>query len=147
MKTETRYLSNIFWSWREYLRVRLDGYRRFYNPPSQPKPLDVNVWIIWQSGTYDSKLFVDSVPRIHCVIRNDEDGSGLMDVVTDVLNVLDSPSTGKRRFAFYDKTSGDQLGDIWIRDTLVGLETVYDTGITSKMIMIHTQVKTARSMK
>ena len=147
MLSATRQYSNIFWSWREYLRVQLSGYRRFYNPPSQPKPEDVDSWIIWQIGTYEPKLFTDSVPRIHCVARDDEDGSALIDVVTDVLNVLDNPSVGKRHFPFYDKTSGDQLGDIWIRATSIGVETVYDTGITSKVIMIHTQIKTARSMK
>jgi len=129
------------------LAAQLPTYRRFYNPPSQPKPTDVDVWIVWQLGTYDPSLFTDSVPRIHCVSRSDTDGSDLIGVVTAVLNVVDNQSTGKRRIDFYDKDTAVKIGDIWIRDISVGTETPYDTGITSKAITIHTQVKTARQMK
>jgi len=81
------------------------------------------------------------------VSRSDTDGSGLIGVVTAVLNVVDNKSTGKRRIDFYDNDTAVKIGDIWVRDVSVGLETPYDTGITSKAITIHTQVKTARKMK
>ena len=147
MKAETRSIENIYWSWRKYLAAQLPTYRRFYNPPSQPKPTDVDVWIVWQLGTYDPRLFTDSVPRIHCVSRSDTDGSGLIGVVGDVLSVVDNRSTGKRRIDFYDKDTAVKIGDIWVRDVSVGIEVPYDTGITSKAITIHTQVKTARQMR
>lgn len=147
MKTETRYFNNILWSWRRYLAANLPSYRRFYNPPSEPKPNDVNSWIVFQTGTYDPDLFAISSPRIHCVAREDSRGNNLADILTDALNILDNQSTGKRTIAFYDKTSGDQIGDIRVEDISLGPEVTYDTGITSQLITVHTRVKTARRMK
>ena len=71
----------------------------------------------------------------------------MIGVVGDVLSVVDNRSTGKRRIDFYDKDTAVKIGDIWVRDVSVGIEVPYDTGITSKAITIHTQVKTARQMR
>jgi hypothetical protein len=147
MKTETRYFSNILWSWRKYLAANLSSYRRFYNPPSEPKPTDVNSWIVFQNGAYDPDLFTVSVPRVHCVARQDDRGNNLADILTDVLNVIDNKSTGKRTIDFYDKTSGNIIGEIRIESLTVSPEVTYDTGITSQLITVHTRVKTARRMK
>lgn len=147
MKAETRYFNNIGWSWRRYLAANLSSYRRFYNPPSEPKPDDVDTWIVFQTGAYDPDLFTISVPRIHCVSREDSRGNNLADTVTDVLNIVDNRSTGKRTIDFYDKTSESIIGEIRIEDISLGSEVTYDTGITSQLITVHTRVKTARRMK
>ena len=92
MREETRYLSNVYWSFRRYIAAQLPTIRRYYNPPSQPKPTDVNTWIIFQTGDYDPSLFAIVVPRIHCVSRVDEDGSALIGLVDDVVNIFDNKS-------------------------------------------------------
>jgi len=147
MRDETRYLSNVYWSFRRYIAAQLPTVRRYYNPPSQPKPTDVDTWIIFQTGDYDPSLFAIVVPRIHCVSRVDEDGSALIGLVDDVVNIFDNKSTGKRHFSFYDKTSEDILGDIWIEGISVEVEVPYDTGMASKMVRIHSRVKTARKLR
>lgn len=144
MRTETRYLSNIFWSWRRYLRSEFATKKIYYNPPSQPKP-DVDTWLIFLTGTYNPELFTKSNPRILTVARNDRTGADLATLVTDVTNVLDNQPTGKRWITLYDKTTEDTIGRIEVIDLSISQPIFYDTGILSCAIDIYTRVKTARN--
>ena len=146
MKEETRKYSNIFWSFREYLRSNMPSIKRYYNPQSLPKPTSVDKWIIFQMGIHEPDLFSRVIPRIHCVSRKDADESELIELVSDVIAIFDSPSTGRKYIPFYDKDSDTIIGDIWINSISVGPRMPYDTGIISKAIEIHSTVKTDRKM-
>lgn len=145
MRTETRYVSNIFWSWKRYLRSQFASTKIYYNPVSQPKPKDVDTWLIFFTGAYDAKLFTRSTPRILCVARNDRTGADLVTLTTDVVNILDNQTSGKRWITLYDKTTEDAIGRIEVVDLSASQPVPYDTGISSCAIDIYTRVKTARS--
>jgi len=147
MKAETRKYSNVYWSFKEYLRVNLTLIKRYYNPAAKPKPTDVNKWIIFEMGISDLDLFSKHVPRIHCVSRQDTEGSNLIELVEDVLAVFDSSSTGRKYITFYDKDSNTVIGDIWINSLEVRPEVSYDTGIISRAIDIYSHVKTDRILR
>jgi len=147
MKSSTRNISNIYWSWRDYLKTSFPSIKKYYNPASQPKPADVNTWIIFLTGFYDPDLFTISIPEIHCVAKEDADGSNMIDLVTSVMNKVDNESTGRRSIPFYDKATETRIGDIWVDKTVSHIETAYDTGISSRLITIHTTIKTARKLR
>ena len=144
MKTETRYISNIFWSWRRYLHAQLATRRIFCNPAAQPKPSSVDQWLIFFTGTYMPALFATSHPRILCVARDDKDGSDMETLATEVLNILDKQPSGRRTITLYDKTSGESIGTIEIIDVSVSPNIFYAEGTQSRAIDITTRVKTAR---
>lgn len=145
MKAATRDYDAVFWSWRRYLHSQFADTRIYYNPPSQPKPTDVDIWLIFFTGTYNPKLFTRSNPRIICVARNDRTGSILASLATDVVNVLDNETSSKRWITLYDKVTETAIGRIEIIDLSVSQTIFYDMGILSCSIDIFTRIKTARS--
>jgi len=146
MKSETRKYENIFWSFRKYIKASLPLIRKYYNPQAIPKPTDTDTWIIFDLGISDLDVFTRTVSRIHCVSREDNDESELMGLVSDVVAIFDSPSSGKKYIPFYDKDTATLLGDIWIiGNPKVGPKVPYDTGIISRAIEIHSNVKTDRN--
>ncbi len=148
MRTETRYISNIHWSFRRYLRTQLATKKIFYNPTAMPDPSDFDQWLIFYTGLYNADLFTRINPSVICVARNDEDGTDLIELVSDVFNIFDSPSDNKRNITFYDKTTGDIIGDIYIDAVrIMNPAPAYKTGISSSTVDIFGTVKTDRSLK
>lgn len=146
MKASTRSISNYYWSWRRYLEAQLaSSYNLYYNPVGMPKPTDVNSWIIFLTGDYNPSLFTKVKSQIHCVAREDDRSSNLMDVVSDVVAATDNPDTGLRSIDFYDKATAAIIGDIRIEQVSVRPQQPYDTGISSVLVDIYTRVKTGRS--
>ena len=145
MKSETRYPSNVFWSWRKYLQAELPNATIFYNPPSIPKPSG-NEWLIFTLGSYRAGIITWITSRITCVTRNDSDGSDLMSLVTTVLGKVDSTTAGRGSIAFYDKTTANIIGTIYITDTSVATVVPEGNGITSCAIDIYTRAKTKRNI-
>ena len=148
MRTETKYVSNIYWSFRKYLKAQLSTEKRFYNPTAMPDPTGFDRWLIYYSGLYDANLFARINPSIVCVARNDKDGSDLIDLVSDVFNIFDNPADNKRSITFYDKTTGDDIGDINIDVVrIINPVSSYKTGISSSTVDIFGTVKTDRILK
>ena len=148
MRTETRYISNIYWSFRRYLKAQLSAEKIFYNPTAMPDPTGFDRWLIFYTGLYDADLFTRINPSIICITRNDKDGSDLIDLVSDVFNIFDNPSDNKRNITFYDKTTGDIIGDIYIDAArIISPSASYKTGLSSSTIDIYGTVKTDRNLK
>jgi len=146
MDAGSRRLDNIYWSWRLFLKANLPDERIIYNPVSQPKPREINKWVIFWTGRYDAKRFTESVPRLMCVARLDDDDSTLMDLVSDVLATVDRTGAGSKFIDFYDKSSDAVIGTIDVIQTPIGPTIPYDTGIDSISIDVLTRVKTDRNM-
>ena len=145
MKASTRSISNYYWSWRRYLEAQLSSScKLYYNPVGMPKPTDVNSWLIFLTGEYDPKLFTRVKSQIHCVAREDDRSSGLLDIVSDVVAVIDNPDTGLRSIDFYDKTTAAVIGRIYIEALKVRSQQPYATGVSSILIDIYARVKTGR---
>uniref|UniRef100_A0A6H1ZI62 Uncharacterized protein n=1 Tax=viral metagenome TaxID=1070528 RepID=A0A6H1ZI62_9ZZZZ len=144
MKDETRKISNVFWSFKRYLHSQIGGsYELFWNPTGQPEPTDVDEWVIYESGQYDSELFTITSPRIHCVRRNDPDGDKMEDLVTAVMATVDAQSS-RKYIDFYDKTTALVIGRIDILNAVAGPPVPYSTGIISRAIDLTVRVKTKR---
>lgn len=146
MDDSTRRLDNVYWTWRRYLKASLPSEKVFYNPSDLPKPTNVNRWIIFQTGLYRPERFAESVPRLMCVARFDEEDQALVDLVSDVLAVVDKTNTDSKFIDFYDKTSATVIGTIDVIRTPVGPTMDYDTGIDSISIDVFTRIKTARTV-
>ena len=146
MHSGSRKPNNIYWSWRLFLRANLPNERVIYNPVGQPKPTDIDKWIIFWTGRYSAEMFSESVPRLMCVARADDDDSVLMDLVSDVLATVDRTGTESKFMDFYDKSSATVIGTIDIIRTPIGPTMPYDTGIDSVSIDVFTRVKTDRNM-
>ena len=110
-----------------------------------PKPTDVNSWMIFLAGDYNPSLFTKVKSQIHCVAREDDRSSDLLDVVNDVVAVIDNPDTGLRSIDFYDKATATVIGDIRIEQVIVRPQQPYATGISSVLVDIYARVKTGRS--
>lgn len=146
MKASTRSILNYYWSWRRYLETQLSSaYKLYYNPVGQPKPTDVNSWLIFLTGEYNPKLFTRVKSQIHCVAREDDRSDNLIDIVNDVVAVIDNPDTGKRDIDFYDKSISTIIGHIYIENLSVRQQQPYATGISSVLIDIYARVKTGRT--
>ena len=145
MDATTRRIDNVYWSWRRELKSLLTD-RVFYNPVSQPKPSELDRWIIFLNGSYDARMFTESKPRLICVAKEDDDGSQLMDVVSDTLAAIDRTGDGSKFINFYDKTSATVIGTIDVLRTMIGPTMPYDTGIDSISIDVFTRIKTDRNM-
>lgn len=146
MKASTRSILNYYWSWRRYLETQLSSaYKLYYNPVGQPKPTDVNSWLIFLTGGYSPKLFTRIKSQIHCVAREDGRSDNLIDIVNDVVAVIDNPDTGKRDIDFYDKSTSTIIGHIYIENLSVRQQQPYATGISSVLIDIYARVKTGRT--
>lgn len=146
MKASTRSISNYYWSWRRYIEAQLDSYKRYYNPVGMPKPAATTTsWLIFLTGEYNPKLFTRIKSQIYCVAREDEDSDNLIDIVSDVVNVIDNKDTGLRSIAFYDQTTAIIIGDIAIEDIKVRPQQPYATGISSVLIDIYARIKTGRA--
>lgn len=146
MKASTRSILNYYWSWRRYLETQLSSaYKLYYNPVGQPKPTDVNSWLIFLTGEYNPKLFTRVKSQIHCVAREDDRSDNLIDIVNDVVAVIDNPDTGKRDIDFYDKPTSTMIGYIYIENLSVRQQQPYATGISSVLIDIYARVKTGRT--
>jgi len=147
MKTETRYITNYYYSWRRYLRSVLASSVIYYNPVGRPKaPSGTDQWLIFLIGQYIPKLFTRPVSTIHCVCRDDDNGEDMIALVNSVVNILDNPQGNQRDFILYDKATAAAIGTIDIESVTVNPQQEYDTGINSISISIHCRLKTNRKM-
>ena len=145
MKSTTRKVNNVYWSFRRYIHSQLNAsYTIYWNPIAQPQPDTVDQWIIYESGSYDPGLITHVTPRIHCVSRNDTEGIDIESLVDAVVNIFDRQTTS-RFIDFYDKTSATKIGEIEIISAVVGNAAPYSTGIQSKSVNITARLKTARN--
>lgn len=147
MKASTRSILNYYWSWRRYIEAQLNSYSRYYNPVGMPKPTAVNCWLIFLTGEYRPSLFTKVKSQIFCVAREDKNSKGLIEIIGDVIDVIDNKDTGLRSIAFYDKTTGDVIGDIAIENITIRPQQPYATGVSSVLIDIYARVKTGRAKK
>ena len=146
MLAATRSTINYYWSWRRYLTSNLSSYKRFYNPVGLPKPSSsIDSWLIFLIGEGSPGLFARWKSQIFCVARDDERSENIIQIVSDVINVLDDLPSGKRNFTLYDKITENGIGTIWIESLIQRQQQPYDTGISSTLIDIYTRVKTARN--
>jgi len=147
MDSTSRRYDNVYWSWRRYLKANVEANLRvIYNPSDQPKPTDVDKWLIFLTGSYDARMFTESKPRLICVARQDPRDDILTDFISDTLEVIDRKGTGSKFINFYDKTSATVIGTIDVIRTMVGPTMQYDTGIDSISIDVFTRIKTDRNM-
>lgn len=145
MRKETRYISNYFWSIRWYIKSALSDYKVYYNPSAQPKPTNVNEWLILILNTYRAETFAKPTFRIICVAREGNRGNEIIDIATDVMNAFDSQASQKH-IDFYHKQTRDKIGRIDILDIQMRPPQPYDTGINSIALDIYTRMKTKRSI-
>jgi len=144
MKDSSRKISNVYWSFRRYLNTQLgSSYKLYWNPAGQPEPTDVDEWVIFESGAYDSQTFTMTTPRIFCVRRDDPDGDKMEDLVTAVMDKVD-PQETRRYIDLYDLTASAVVSRIDLISAIVGPPIDYSTGIKSRVIDITARVKTKR---
>jgi len=146
MLASTRSILNYYWSWRLYLKAQLPTYNRYYNPVGLPKPdSSIDSWIIFLTGEIQPQLFTRGKSQVFCVARDDERSQNLIQTISDVVAILDSPPTGKRSFSLYDKTTEAVIGTIWIERIVQREQQPYSPGVSSALIDIYIRVKTARN--
>ena len=146
MLASTRSILNYYWSWRLYLKAQLPTYNRYYNPVGLPKPdSSIDSWIIFLTGEMQPQLFTRGKSQVFCVARDDERSQNLIQTISDVVAILDSPPTGKRSFSLYDKTTEAVIGTIWIERIVQREQQPYSPGVSSALIDIYIRVKTARN--
>jgi len=146
MHEKSRDPSNVYWSWRRHLKAELSTTRIYYNPGSQPKPTDVNQWLIFWIGPYRAQRWVESTPRLICVQRFDETNEDMMDFVDDVLAAVDRQGNSVKQIDFYHKPTATIIGTIDVINVAVGPTMEYATGIDSIAIDVYTRVKTDRNV-
>ena len=144
MHSGTRRFENFYWSWRRYLKASLPNERIFYNPTDQPKPGSIDKWVIYLTGHAQPGRWMESVPRLMCVAKNNDDDSDLMDLVSDVHAIVDNTGSRRAYVPFYDQPSATIIGDIDIIKSTIGPTVPYDTGIDSISIDVFTRIKTDR---
>jgi len=129
-----------------YLKAQLPTYNRYYNPVGLPKPdSSIDSWIIFLTGEIQPQLFTRGKSQVFCVARDDERSQNLIQTISDVVAILDSPPTGKRSFSLYDKTTEAVIGTIWIERIVQREQQPYSPGVSSALIDIYIRVKTARN--
>jgi len=129
---EKTYL-NLYWSFRKYMYVQFTAVPTFYNPLVRPQAIGEKFLIVnFQEDRFGKLSF--SFPRIFCVSKSDPELKKLTELTSSVIEKFASPSSGKKKIDFYDRTDENIIGYMEVIDVATRPALAYEEGYVHRAV-------------